>query len=218
MFDFGKNKRVAEGVKALQMKITEQSYIFAIDLSKEIDTNLIDFDVPRYKKLITSDNQDLEAPTCLNQISFANEAMAFFLHVLARQCYSASMDRVDTVIMKPTILSQLELSARAAKSVVDQDIESLRQYVTDLYWRRDQQYGKCKSAIGEKGDDKSSALYVAGQVISTEAQPDLLDHLALYFGGLSTTFLQTTVQTLLLKGVFQIKIPDRLGSLIRDLR
>lgn len=220
MFGFGKSKRIATAVKDIQMAVLSQSYIFAGAIAEEVDAVLSDTTavVPMYKKIITQNDDQTGTFTCLDQIAFSNEAMAFYLNVLARTCYATpKRESAGIIILKPSILTLLELFAKAAHAIIEGDLAEIQQAITDLFWDRDARYGNRKSLLGANLEDKSSAWQEAGRIIAVEAQPDLIGHLASFCGDASSTFLQMRVRVALLKGVKHMELSQKVASLLPDL-
>ena len=167
MFGFGKSKRIATGIKDIQMAIISQSYIFAESLAKEVDAVLSELKVPVYTKILTRDSNTV---TCIDQVSFSIEAMAFYLNVLARTCYSTpNRESAGTIILKPTVSELLEFFAKADHSLTGGNISEFMDRVNEFFWARNSQYSHIQSLFGTDIDDKSSALHHAGRAIAKEA-------------------------------------------------
>ena len=222
MFGFGKFKRIAAGVKDIQAAIMSQSYVFADLVAKEVDAIRSDLNVPMYTKILTRDRNTV---SCIDQISFSDEAMAFYLNVLARTCYSTSKrDSAGTIILNTTVSELLEYFAKAAYSLKGGDIYDFRHRLHEFFRERNSQYSSVKSLLGTDIDDKSSALQHAGVIIAKEAQPDLIENLTIFFASkgardvvaqtFATEFLQTVVRTSLLRGIKDMELSQRVESLL----
>jgi hypothetical protein len=102
------------------------------------------------------------------QMVIALEAACFFLHALSRFSSRARGEKLRETVLDPAVHQiATTFSEMLRKLSPKLDIPSLEQEVIDLFNTRDCEYGRASSLIGEKPQDRDSAVWLASLNVAT---------------------------------------------------